>query len=218
MGQIWTGLHNSFKQHIPEQYLNGVIDTIFDKLPSGEDGKTTRAETTAPTPAGEETRDSASATAHDSKEIPTPAATPTAGGPKKKTVTYDQLHGAILEVFTKINQIPGANWAPPSREAVVKLLEVSDRDQNKEIDREEFREFVRNFCGHLVATYAREMMIVTVAVPIAATLTKRATTRVPVVGGLLSKVPNTVFYASASATAMFIRNKYFVNTSTRPSS
>jgi len=200
MGQVWTGLQNTFKRHIPEEYLNRVIDTIFDSF--------------ANAPVTETPADG---------ENPDPAVQPAAGDskvdePKKKTVTYDQLHEAIVEVFKKINEIPGANWAPPSKEYVIKMLEESDIDQNEEIDREEFRQFVRKFSKHLEATYAREMLIVTVAVPIAATLTKRAGQRVPIVGGLISKVPNTVVYASASAAAMFIRNKFFISNNPGPTS
>jgi hypothetical protein len=213
MGQVWTGLQNTFKKHIPEEYLNRAIDTIFDSLSNA-------SVTEAPPAAGENPDPPVQPAAG---ENPDPAVQPAAGDskadePKRKTVSYEQLHEAIAQVFNKINEIPGANWAPPSKEQVDEMLKESDIDQNEEIDREEFRQFVRKFSKHLEATYAREMLIVTVAVPIAATLTKMAGQRVPIVGGLISKVPNTVVYASASAAAMFIRNKFFISNNPGPTS
>nr|ABK22581.1 unknown [Picea sitchensis] len=168
MGQAWTGLQNTFKYHVSEEYLNKIIDTTFDSLPGGRDGNA-----------------------------------------QKKTITYDQLYEAIIEIFKKINEIPGANWAPPSKQSMVKMIQEYDLDQNKEIDREEFHAFVRKFSRHLVATYGRDVVIVTVAVPAAAILTKKATQSVPMVGDLLSKVPNTILYASAVAAALLVRYKFF---------
>nr|ABK23637.1 unknown [Picea sitchensis] len=159
MGQAWTGLQNTFKYHISEEYLNKIIDVTFDSLPGGGDGNA-----------------------------------------QKKAVTFEQLHDAIIEIFRRINEITGANWAPPSNESIVKMIEEYDLDKNKEIDRQEFHGFVRKFSRHLVATYAREILIVTVAIPAAATLTKKAT----------NTVPNVVFYASAAVAALLVRNKFFI--------
>ena len=60
----------------------------------------------------------------------------------------------------------------------------------------------------VMPTYAREMLIATVAVPAAATLTKMA---LPAVNDFLSQVPNTLFYAAAAAgalSALLVRKTY----------
>ena len=78
-------------------------------------------------------------------------------------------------------------------------MQEYDLNENKEIDRKEFHAFVRKFSRHLVATYGRDIVIVTVAVPAAAMLTKRAT----------EGVPYTVVYATAVAAALLVRYKFF---------
>eukprot|EP00253_Pinus_taeda_P007522 PITA_07522 len=121
------------------------------------------------------------------------------GNAKKKSVTFEQLHETIIDMFKKFNEIGGARWVPPSKETMVKMIEECDLDKNKEIDREEFHGFVGKFSRHLVTTYAREILIVTVAVPAAAMLTARAA----------RNLPKAVFYASAVVATLLIRSKIF---------
>ncbi|KAH9300262.1 hypothetical protein KI387_011845, partial [Taxus chinensis] len=98
----------------------------------------------------------------------------------KKTLTFAEMHSAIVQVFEELNKhIPGAKYDPPSKEEVEKMLQGYDTNKDKLIDREEFYDFVKVYTVDLVRIYAKELLIVTVAVPVGAMVTKRATRNVP---------------------------------------
>jgi len=133
----------------------------------------------------------------------------------KKPLTYDRLHEAITAVFKKINEtIPGANCIAPSKDYVDKTLKESvSGKRREEINREEFGKFVRKFShGRLVATCAKEVVLVSLAVLAASTLIKEAARRLPKVGNLLATVPISIFFTTVALAVVIIVNKFFQKT------
>nr|ACN40151.1 unknown [Picea sitchensis] len=132
----------------------------------------------------------------------------------KKTLNYSQLHEAIAAVFEEINEaIPSANWVAPSQDLLNIMLEESDKDRYRQIDRQEFGEFVRKYSGHLAATHRRNVLISAVAVPAVATLTKEI---IVVVGNLLARVPNSVLFVALALASVIIECKSFRKTARKP--
>eukprot|EP00253_Pinus_taeda_P003194 PITA_03194 len=189
MDQVWAGLLETLKFLISDEIVNKIADTVFDKLTAAE-SRTVGAEKT---PAG---------SIEDSRKAQ----------PKKKTLNYSQLHEAIAAVFEKINEtIPGANWVPPPQEVLNKM--ESDKDQYQQIDRKEFGEHVRKYCGHLAASYRRNVLIGAVAVPVVATLTKEI---IVTVGNLLAKVPSSVLFVTLALAYVIMQCRPFNKTARKP--
>ncbi|GLJ29540.1 hypothetical protein SUGI_0582670 [Cryptomeria japonica] len=127
---------------------------------------------------------------------------------EKSTLTFDGMHSAIVQVFQELNKnIPGAKYAPPTKDQVAEMLKNFDTNEDKQIDREEFSKFVQKFTVDLVRIYAKELLIMTVAIPAAALVTKRATRGVPFLGNLVAKIPTTVFVAGVTSAAVVLFNK-----------
>lgn len=68
-----------------------------------------------------------------------------------------------------------------------------DLDLNKRLDREEFAEFIRKLTADSLSVISLKLVVSFVAAPIIALMTKRATERVPGVGPVVQRVPNSVY-------------------------
>ncbi|XP_057861492.1 uncharacterized protein LOC131069963 [Cryptomeria japonica] len=177
MGQAWGNLQSTFKSKIPEEKVRAIIDHIFDR-------------------AIKDAKDRAKSKDPSSPQI------------EKNTLTFDEMHSAIVQVFQELNKnIPGAKYAPPTKDQVAEMLKNFDTNEDKQIDREEFSKFVQKFTVDLVRIYAKELLIMTVAIPAAALVTKRATRGVPFLGNLVAKIPTTVFVAGVTSAAVVLFNK-----------
>ncbi|KAJ3680705.1 hypothetical protein LUZ60_016983 [Juncus effusus] len=109
-------------------------------------------------------------------------------------LAFDQLYIAVLCVYNDINKhLPGPHHDPPSKEKLNSMMKEYDINLNGLLEREEFAEFIRKLTKDSLAAISLKLMIALVVAPAIALMTKRATERVPHVGPVVQRLPNSVY-------------------------
>jgi hypothetical protein len=85
-------------------------------------------------------------------------------------------------------------------------MQEYDFDFNNRLDREEFAEFIRRLTADSLSNISMKLLISFVAAPTVALMTKRATERVPGVGPVVQRVPNSI-YASIIALGVVLAQR-----------
>ncbi|KAH9300263.1 hypothetical protein KI387_011846, partial [Taxus chinensis] len=115
----------------------------------------------------------------------------------KETAKLNDLYTGILLAFNDFNRLlPGPHINPPTREDVEKF----DKDHNGHVDREEFAAFVEKFTMDMVNEISKSVTMIAIGgpalvvmgAPAMAGMTKTSSEKIPVIGKLLGKLPNSM--------------------------
>eukprot|EP01018_Ginkgo_biloba_P001523 Gb_35158 [translate_table: standard] len=130
-------------------------------------------------------------------------------GTEKTTLTYEELYKAMTLAIEEFNKyLPGPLYNLPSQEEIEQMLQKSDANQDKEIDKDEFYKFVEELASTLLSKFPKDVLIVTAVVPAAAMVAKKASEKVPVIGPLMGRIPYTVFMATVTSAAVLIQSLF----------
>ncbi|XP_047337367.1 uncharacterized protein LOC124941145 [Impatiens glandulifera] len=122
----------------------------------------------------------------------------------KANLSFEDLYIAVLLVYNEINKcLPGPHFNPPSKLEVKTLMNECDINLDGEIDREEFGTFMKRLTSSTIIVVSQKLIITLAVAPTVAMLTKRATERVPGVGKVVKRLPNSV-YASLVTLAIVV--------------
>ncbi|KAJ4759031.1 Calcium-binding EF hand family protein [Rhynchospora pubera] len=122
-------------------------------------------------------------------------------------LTFEDVYIAVLEIYNDINKyLPGPHHDPPSKEKLQLMIDEYDFDLNNRLDREEFAEFIRKLTADSLSNISLKLAISFVAAPLIALMTKRATERVPGLGPVVQRLPNSI-YASIIAVGVVLAQR-----------
>ncbi|CAI9764922.1 unnamed protein product [Fraxinus pennsylvanica] len=117
----------------------------------------------------------------------------------KASMTFEELHIAVLLVYNDINKrLPGPHFDPPTKEEIKILMQESDINFDGELDREEFVKFMHRITKDTFITVSQGLITTLAVAPTIALLTKRSTENVPGIGKVVQKLPNSVYASLAT--------------------
>ncbi|GLJ29541.1 hypothetical protein SUGI_0582680 [Cryptomeria japonica] len=127
----------------------------------------------------------------------------------KESANVNDVYTGILLAFNDINRMmPGPHLDPPSKQDVEKF----DKDKNGHVDKEEFALFVEKFTFDLINEISKSITVsalggpavIIVGAPVMAGMAKSSSEKVPVIGKLLSKLPDSMFASTITVVAMLL--------------
>eukprot|EP00243_Klebsormidium_subtile_P003691 TRINITY_DN1727_c0_g1_i1.p1 TRINITY_DN1727_c0_g1~~TRINITY_DN1727_c0_g1_i1.p1 ORF type:complete len:163 (+),score=30.44 TRINITY_DN1727_c0_g1_i1:144-632(+) len=105
-----------------------------------------------------------------------------------------ELYVAVLLFYNDLNKkLPGPHNDPPSRQKVAEMMKKFDFNEDGQLDREEFTQFLKLFTKHVASRVGQQLLILCVLTPLVALAVKRGTHKVPYVGKVVEIVPDSVF-------------------------
>ncbi|XP_051146138.1 uncharacterized protein LOC127261780 [Andrographis paniculata] len=117
-------------------------------------------------------------------------------------LTFEELYIAVLLVYNDLNKrLPGPHFDPPTKEEIKNLIQECDVNLDGELNREEFRKFMRRITKDTFVSVSQGLIVALAVAPTVALLTKRSTENVPGIGKVVQKLPNSV-YASLVTVAI----------------
>ncbi|RWR87267.1 EF-hand domain-containing protein [Cinnamomum micranthum f. kanehirae] len=125
----------------------------------------------------------------------------------KDHLAFEDLYIAVLFVYNDINKhLPGPHIDPPSKASVKTLMETYDTNQDKQLNREEFAEFIQQLTAETLTVVSRNMIVAVVVAPMVALMTKRATEGMPGVGKVVQRIPNSIYATIITLGVVLLQN------------
>ncbi|KAM0935316.1 putative EF-hand domain-containing protein [Dioscorea sansibarensis] len=125
----------------------------------------------------------------------------------KDALSFEDVCIAVLYVYNDINKyLPGPHNDPPSKAELKALMQEYDVNLDGLLDREEFADFIQKLTTNMLTVVSRNLIIALIVAPTVALLTKRATERVPGVGKVVQKVPNSVYASVVTLGVVLVQN------------
>lgn len=85
-------------------------------------------------------------------------------------------------------------------------VQTYDTDQDKQLNREEFAEFIQKLTAVTLTVVSRNMIVTVAVAPMVALMTKRATEGVPGVGKVIQRIPNSIYASIITLAVVLLQN------------
>lgn len=86
------------------------------------------------------------------------------------------------------------------------FVQTYDTDQDKQLNREEFAEFIQKLTAETLTVVSRNMIVTVAVAPMVALMTKRATEGVPGVGKVIQRIPNSIYASIITLGVVLLQN------------
>lgn len=86
------------------------------------------------------------------------------------------------------------------------FVQTYDTDQDKQLNREEFAEFIQKLTAVTLTVVSRNMIVTVAVAPMVALMTKRATEGVPGVGKVIQRIPNSIYASIITLAVVLLQN------------
>ncbi|KAK9911478.1 hypothetical protein M0R45_035386 [Rubus argutus] len=127
----------------------------------------------------------------------------------RANLKFEDVYIGVLLVYNDINKrLPGLHIDPPSKDSVRLMIQENDINLDKEIDREEFVNLIKQITAHTFIAVSQSLMLTLVTAPAMAMVTKQATERIPHVGKYVQKIPNSVYASLVTLSAVLIQQAW----------
>ncbi|KAL1366867.1 hypothetical protein HN51_020921 [Arachis hypogaea] len=128
----------------------------------------------------------------------------------RANLKFEDLYIAVLIVYNDINKhLPGPHFDPPPKDKVREMMKNCDINLDGEIDREEFYNFIKQLTADTFIIVSQKLIITLAVAPAVALATKRSTEKVPGVGNVVQKIPNSVYASLVTLAVVWFQKQTF---------
>lgn len=86
------------------------------------------------------------------------------------------------------------------------FFQTYDTNQDRQLNREEFAEFIQQLTAETLTVVSRNMIVAVVVAPMVALMTKRATEGMPGVGKVVQRIPNSIYATIITLGVVLLQN------------